>query len=608
MIIHKWFKTLSVSYLNFCITNTKVTNLTSVVLSDLQTTALSKGFSFIPSSSPFDLLKPKIDTAINRLTDAARWAQHYANHTDNRTPLEKKLYRAAGTHNPRPQHPRFELFLKHVHNSLIEAIPNALTFRNNFYSDEKKALRTLSSRKDIRIIPSDKNNGPVIVYAHEYLREMHKHLSSDAYEKIDSKSLSCLLLRTEHKIRSLTHHLSKNLQSSIYRFFQPVRYPRLYLLAKIHKPPPPDGTFTGRLIAPAHSWITTGAAKYVDAVLQPHLHKLNTVLSDSTSLVAQFDGKKIPKDHVLMTYDIDSLYPSIPIEECLSWFKEILQEVLFFSPEEVSLLYELTSVVLKNHVVLFDKLHYLQILGTAMGCPLAVVFAQIVVYSLERRVLKHLRPFIYKRYIDDGLVCIHKNLVDTFKSRLNKEHKNFRFTFSAPSLCVDYLNLTIKIIDGTIMFFPYKKLINPSLFLPFSSGHSTHLKQGFIKGKIITIIRNSSLFETYLSERDNLVTLLRARGYPLSLITQVANTVSYSERKIFLQRKLKEDKPLPLFFHLEFNALTRRLPLNSCLTNFWDKDFIYLHSRFFRKPMVSYTKAPNLLRIIKNWTPRDFIF
>ena len=78
----------------------------------------------------------------------------------------------------------------------------------------------------------------------------------------------------------------------------------------------------------------------------------------------------------------------------------------------------------------FRGKHYKQIFGTAMGSPVSTVVANLVMEDVEKRALStfHSPPKIWKRYVDDTFVIIHKNSVEDFLDHLNTIENSIKFT------------------------------------------------------------------------------------------------------------------------------------------------------------------------------------
>ena len=78
-----------------------------------------------------------------------------------------------------------------------------------------------------------------------------------------------------------------------------------------------------------------------------------------------------------------------------------------------------------NTYLCFRKKFYRQIFGVAMGSPISVIVANLVMESIENKMLKDFAspPRIWLRYIDDTLVVLKKTEVVAFHKFINNIEK-----------------------------------------------------------------------------------------------------------------------------------------------------------------------------------------
>ena len=157
-------------------------------------------------------------------------------------------------------------------------------------------------------------------------------------------------------------------------------------------------------------WITYNISTYLDILLQPLIYKIPTYIKDSNSVIKLLEDQTLPPDFVFLAADVESLYPSIDIEEGLQALEmQMLQAHWSYGKIELTL--QLTRWVLRNNVVEFNGKQYLQIRGTAMGTPCAVVFACLFMAHLEIQITKDLAyegyptPILNLQFIDDYLIA-----------------------------------------------------------------------------------------------------------------------------------------------------------------------------------------------------------
>ena len=76
--------------------------------------------------------------------------------------------------------------------------------------------------------------------------------------------------------------------------------------------------------------------------------------------------------------------------------------------------------------VQFDK----QLHGTAMGSPVSVVVAEIVMQNIEEQALPTYTRTVplWLRYVDDTFTAVHKDGINDFHEHLNRHNADIQFT------------------------------------------------------------------------------------------------------------------------------------------------------------------------------------
>ena len=123
--------------------------------------------------------------------------------------------------------------------------------------------------------------------------------------------------------------------------------------------------------------------------------------------------------------------------------------------------------------------------GTAMGSPVSVVVANLVMEDLETRAITtyHTPPSLYRRYVDD-VACVMKQAdVESFHKHLKEQDDNINFTverYSDGGLpFLDCLNLVKD--DGTIDVSVYRKKTHTDRYLDFHSHHPVQHKVSVVR-------------------------------------------------------------------------------------------------------------------------------
>ena len=101
----------------------------------------------------------------------------------------------------------------------------------------------------------------------------------------------------------------------------PPRIPVFYTLTNIYKPTP-----VGRPIISGCDGPTERISAFVDHLIQPIAQKQASYLKDTTDFLNFIEKTKLPKNTILVSMDVTSLYTNIPQEEGITTVCEAYEE------------------------------------------------------------------------------------------------------------------------------------------------------------------------------------------------------------------------------------------------------------------------------------------
>ena len=336
----------------------------------------------------------------------------------------------------------------------------------------------------------------------------------------------------------------------------PPRIPVFYTLTKIHKPTP-----VGRPIISANDGPTEQMSAFVDSLLQPIAKSQQSYLKDTTDFINFIETTELPEETFLVSLDVTSLYTNIPQQEGINTICRAYEN--FYGdkkPIPTHSLREILGLILQENSFEFNGLNYLQTHGTAMGTKMAVAFANIFMSAVETEILSlsKTKPLRWKRYIDDifSLWNVDKEGIEEFITLANQHHPTIKFTAEISDKEINFLDTTVfkgerfheqAILD--IRTSNQRKLFNtPTTLLATHQGS----KKGFIKGETLRLLRTNSTDKLFNDNLNKFKTRLHARGYPQAFVERLTHEVKFSERKLALKQKKKQQKkilPFTTKFH-----------------------------------------------------------
>ncbi|CAJ0952335.1 unnamed protein product [Ranitomeya imitator] len=159
---------------------------------------------------------------------------------------------------------------------------------------------------------------------------------------------------------------------------------------------------------------------YVDKILKPFVHALNSYVRDTTNLLGKLDGVYLEDDMILASIDVEALYSSIPHDKGLLAVNHFLSTRGTQYDRHNKFVLEALKFCLTRNVFVFDRKYFHQLRGTAMGSPCAPSYANLLLGWWEEVAVfgdsalgSDERIILWLRYIDDVLV-IWRGGIDDF--------------------------------------------------------------------------------------------------------------------------------------------------------------------------------------------------
>ena len=152
------------------------------------------------------------------------------------------------------------------------------------------------------------------------------------------------------------------------------RTPKFYALPKIHK--------KGNPVVSSINCHTSNIPKFVDHPLQPIVKQIPSYIKDLNDFLPKLNAmENVPKDRILLTMDVKSLYTNILNNEGISAIKNAYKRY----PQKTILtkvIITFVAVILTLNIFTFSCKHYLPIIGWTMGTVCAPSYANILNQNL----------------------------------------------------------------------------------------------------------------------------------------------------------------------------------------------------------------------------------
>lgn len=372
------------------IESSSIVNISTKVLTRDQQEVLNLGLKFVPEK-PKDYTKLKLEAL--EFCRKLRLKAFFSNQDMSGTMEVTGLRNKSSFIPPNNSVPKEIIAYEQTVLSSIKQLEKKKIFsKRNFSKDQHKALEDLKDDTSVVIKQADKGGAVVIWSREKYMLEGHKHVMNQEWYrplKNDPTREMQGILNTILKSGLEAGFLGKN----EFEFLNK-KYPRVpisYLVPKIHKDlnSPP-----GRPIICGCDSLLEPVSKYIDFFLKPFVTEVPSFLRDTTDFIAQVEGLDFNKDtQLLVSFDVTSLYTQIPQEEALQVIELYLEKRQRPHQVPTSFIVQLAEIALKNNCFKFEQQFFVQIKGSAMGCPFAPEMAILFMAQYEYKYIYLNNPY-----------------------------------------------------------------------------------------------------------------------------------------------------------------------------------------------------------------------
>ena len=396
--------------------------------------------------------------------------------------------------------------------------------RSNLTSDERATLEQLRADPSLVVRPADKGGQWVIMDDRSYRSECLRQLSdSTFYQRLPSPLPPSTADPTSVLLDlQLSGHISK----SELRFLLPPPSPkprRFGVFPKVHKSvwPEPNAPPGRPIVADVES-INSAAARLIDHFLQPLVHRQASFLLDSQHLLAILRAFRLSPGTLFATFDVRSLYTSVPIQEGIDRVRRAFQQHPDDRRPDAAIL-QLLGSSLTNNDFTFEDQHWLQISGVAMGKGYGGSFAGLYLGEWETAALNSspLRPTLWRRFQDDVLVLWDHgpDALNAFLLHLNSLDQHIQLDVTSNPNSIRFLDLELyRGPDGHIFHRIGFKATDCHRLLPQDSQHAPHVHRGVIYSQILRWATRSSTYEDFRNTCRTVLPSWRMQGITRTLI------------------------------------------------------------------------------------------
>ena len=467
-----------------------IINLSSLKLSKEQTSVLEHGFNFAraPNKVPKEEIIAGVEAALRK--------------------------------QPRLPPERAERARAAVANVLRKAKPPT----PNMTKAEREAMTQLQRNKEITILCADKGNITVLLDTPDYELKAHDLLSKPPFRKLKKDPTT----RNETRINDCLKRLAKADKDNegIFQCLQvssngtaPAMF---YGSVKLHK----EG-YPLRPIVSTVGTATYNIASYINSVLAPYVQSVPSYIRNTADFVERIGSVRIEEDEIMVSFDIKSLFTSVPVDQATEAITMILQNDDSFHERcriKIASFMELLRLCTSITTFQFRGQHYELADGLPMGSPASPCIANLFIARLESNALDSFPTStkLWLRYVDDVFSIVKRAVVDQLLSHLNAQHPSIVFTLEIESDGkLPFMDVLVHRCDDQLKTSVYRKPTHTGRYLNYSSHHPETNKRSVVSA-LLSRMKYVTLDDDSRGKEEQRVydDLLR-NDYPRSFVRRV---------------------------------------------------------------------------------------
>lgn len=404
--------------------------------------------------------------------------------------------------------------------------------KHSLSNREKYTVRTvertqqfLKTNKNVIILSADKGNVTVAMDKKEYETKMediindimsYRRLGKDPTNTLQKKNNE--LVDELYSIRAINETEKRKMKTDT------AIAPRIYGLPKIHKENYPLRPICSSINAPS-----SHLCKYVTNILKKITEDSKYNIKNSGQFKEKLNNITIENDEIMVSFDVVSLFPNIPVDLALKIIEEKWTTISNFTTIPKNLFMKILKFcIFDNRYFQYKDKYYQQKKGLPMGSSASPIVADIIMEELLDRCLEHcdIRPKVLTKYVDDLFGIVKSCAINDILTKFNSFNSNIKFTLEIEEdNKLSYLDTLLVRNKNSIQINWYQKPTASGRLVNFYSKHPRKMIHNtafnFIK-RVLTI----SDPEFHAQNIKKIENVLRQNSFPKKTIKDLIKKVN----------------------------------------------------------------------------------
>ncbi|XP_075157554.1 uncharacterized protein LOC142230815 [Haematobia irritans] len=289
-----------------------------------------------------------------------------------------------------------------------------------------EARKYLKENKDLLILTADKGGKTVAMYKDDYEIKM-KNILRDicTYRRLKRDPTSTLQTKNNKLVEKLFRMNIIDTNEKLKLICKTANAPRIYGLPKIHKEGVPVRPICSSINSPSYE-----LSKYIVNILKNLTKDSKYNVKDAIEFKNKTSNIKIEDNETMISFDVVSLFPSIPVNLAIKIIKEKWDEIKDYTKIPMDIFIEMLTFCIKDsRYFVYDDKVYEQRKGMPMGSPASPIIADIATLSALNAFDRQIQ-FTMETEEDnklpylDTIILKHRNGI-----KINWSSRNYQFLF-----------------------------------------------------------------------------------------------------------------------------------------------------------------------------------